>query len=237
MPNRIPDEDYSIFTDCNPENIIPAKKGAWFFRRDHNFYINNTGDVAGEWIQFPYKTVILPRPLPNKPIKYSQRFQLWEKTTDGFKAPWLPGDRTKSILPKTGWKYISSEDAFIAVSDPRPFNWIFPVPINSYDPIGVSGNKSFDNDFYYYKTGSIWYRNPLAIFNYSGSYSGDNPVWYNNLPFVVVPRALPVPSSSYVCDSIKPGDQTYDGDFFYVKGSLWKRAPLLTYTPSKLTLF
>ena len=237
MPNRVPDINSSIYTDCNPENIVPAKKGAWFFRRDSNFYVNDSGDVNGTWVQLPYKTVILPRPNPNKLILYSQRFQLWQKSTDGFKAPWTLGDRTVSILPKTGWKLISNEDAFLPVIDPRAFNWIFPAPLSSDDPVGNDGSKSYDNDYFYHKTGGKWYRNPLVLFTYQGTAVGDTSTWYNNLPFVVAPRALPVPSSSYAVDTIKSGDQTYDGDFFYIKANLWKRAPLITYTPSKMTLF
>lgn len=236
MPTILPDINSSMFTDCDPENIISARKGAWFFRRDNNFYINTSGDVSGEWTRLPYKTVIIPRPNPNKLVLYKQRFQLWEKTTDGFNAPWTMGDRVTSILPKTGWKTISYEDAFLPVADPRGFNWIFPVPVSSYDTIGAEGSRSYDDDFFYYKTGGKWYRNPIVIFTYPGT-AGDNPIWYNNLPFVVTPKAIPVPSSSYTVDSIKQGDQTFDADFFYIKANLWKRAPLITYSPPKMTLF
>lgn len=237
MPNRIPDINSDIYTECNPEGIISAKKGAWFFRRDKNFYINHQGDEYGEWVKLPYTTVTLSRPNPNKIIIYSHRFQLWEKMEDGIKIPWIMGDREVSYNPKMGWKSISYEDAFMSIPDPRPFNWIFPPPASSYDPRGSDKNRSYDENFFYAKTASVWYRTPITLYTFAGNPSGENANLQNNLPFVVVPRATPVPSSSYQSDSVKPGDQTYDADFFYIKPSVWKRSALSVYSPSQMTIF
>ena len=107
MPNRVPDVNDSIYTDTNPENIIPAPKGAWFFRKAKKFYVNYSGDVAGQWIELPYLTVILPRPNPNKVIIYEHNTMLWEKTTNGFL------DEFRELLPKTGWKFYSYDDVFL----------------------------------------------------------------------------------------------------------------------------
>lgn len=230
MPNRVPDINSSIYTDTNPENIIPARKGAWFFRKAKNFYINYSGDIQGEWIQLPYTTVIIPRPNPNKVIIYEHNTMLWEKTTDGFL------DEFKELLPKTGWKFYSYQDVFLPAFQ-RNLNWCFPPPSSSYDSVGQHGCRSYDENFFYYRSGSLWTRTPISLFSSAGTDSGEHPGLYNNLPFVVAPRSLPVPTGSNRHDHVQLGDQTYDDDYFYIKPSKWKRSSLNVYEESKMTMF
>jgi hypothetical protein len=230
MPNRVPDINSSIWIKTNPENIIPAKKGAWFFRKGKSFYINHTGDVSGVWIQLPYKTVIIPRPPENQLIQFEYQCELFEKLGDGF------FDQYKELLPKTNWKFKSYEDVFIPAF-PRDFRWCFPVPTGSYDSVGEELCRSYDENFFYFKTGSVWYRTPISLYSFQGDDSGEQPSLYTNLPYVVSPRSLPVPTSSYRADRVSAGDQTYDDDFFYIKPSKWKRSQLDVYDDSKMTMF
>jgi len=233
MPDRVqPGIISTIYTDTNPENIIPAKKGALFFRREKNFYVNHSGNLNGQWLQLPYLTVILPRPDPRKLIIYEHKYMVFEKTTDGYL------DEFKEIMPKTGWKFYSYEDVF-AAAPPRDFGWYPNIssPSSSYDPIGVDGARHYDENFYYYKTGSLWYRTPIARFSSPGVDIGEQPNRYSNSPFVVIPRFLPVPQTTNTTDDARVGDQTYDRDFFYIKPSKWKRSPLETYDASTMTMF
>ena len=47
MANRRIDDfnEKFIYTDTNPEGIISAKKGAFFYRRDNDFYFNIDGNI------------------------------------------------------------------------------------------------------------------------------------------------------------------------------------------------
>jgi hypothetical protein len=219
-----------IYTETNPENIIPARKGSWFFRKRDKFYVNYDGNVDGKWITIPYKTVILPRPNPNKLIIYERPTVLWEKTTDGFL------NEFEVLLPKTGWKFLSYKDVFIAKFI-KNFGWIFPIPSSSYDPIGVDENKSYDENYFYLKTGGVWYRTPIALFEGPAFDIGELAGLYNSPPFSVIPRYLPVPNSSTDQLSAQTGEQTYDRDFFYIKPSNWKRTNLNVYSPFAMTIF
>jgi hypothetical protein len=230
MPNRVPDINSSIYTDCNPENIIPAKKGAFFFRRDKNFYVNHEGDLGGTWHQLPYKTVILPRPNPSKLILYREFAEVWEKTIDGYY------DQYKELLPKTGWEFYSNEDVFVPEFK-RPFRWFFPVPSSSYDSVGSDQNKSYDENFYYLKSGSLWYRTPITLYNFPGVDTGENNDRYTKPPYVVAPRSLPVPPDSDHHNHVQSGDQTYDRDYFYIKPSKWKRSAMSVFDGSNMTMF
>lgn len=231
MPRRNSDFDEKfLYTETNPENIIAGKKGSYFFRGGLNFYVNLTGDIEDRWEQLQYRTVILPAPDSDRAIQYEHPNELWIKTTDGFL------DDERQVKPKTGWKFYSYRDVFLG-AQPRDLNWCFPVPSSSYDPTGNANCRSYDENFFYAKTGSLWFRTPIAIFTLSGPDIGEQPSLYNNLPFVVAPRKLPVPANSNNPNSVQVGDQTYDRDFFYIRVSKWKRSPLIVYNPFALTLF
>ena len=230
MPNRVPDINNSLYTDTNPENIVSAKRGAWFFRKNKFFYVNHSGDIKGKWIQLPYPTVILPRPNPRKIIMYEYPTMLWQKTTDGYL------NEFREVLPKTGWKFYSYDDAFLPLF-PRAFNWLPAEPSSSYDTVGADRSRHYDENFYYFKTSSIWYRTPISVFTTPGVDTGEQPLLYSGPPYVVSPRYLPVPSSSYSHDSAISGDQTYDRDYFYIKPSRWKRSSLGIYESVTMTMF
>lgn len=235
MPLRVTDFDEKfLFTKTDPENIISAKEGAWFFRTETNFYLNADGDGDGDsidsWRQLPYKTVILPAPNPNHVIQFEFPTELWIKTTDGY------FDEFRQRLPKTGWKFYSYDDVFFG-AQPRNLNWKFPVPTNSNDPVGNNNSRSYDENFFYAKTGGVWYRTPIAIFSFPTSDIGEQNSLYTSLPFVVAPRHLPIPPSSSIVNTVVVGDQTYDKEFFYIRVSKWKRTPLIYFNPSKMAIF
>ena len=236
MPNRVSPPEYStIYTGTNPENIIPAPKGAWFFRRNNFFFVNMTGAVDGTWIPLPYKTVVLPRPNPNKLIIYREPYELWEKKSNGFL------DDFRELLPKTDWEFVSNEDVFFDKEE-SGFDWIFypgfgVPPTSSIDPGGGQWSRGFTDDFYYLKSGSLWYRTPLALFYFQGVDIGEQPNLYSNPPFVSPPRYLPLPSSSFTVDSSILGVESYDRDFYYIKANPWKRSSLNIYETMNMTIF
>lgn len=117
------------------------------------------------------------------------------------------------------------------------FNWIFPKPTNSNDSLGQNGDRSYDNKFFYYKDGAVWKRSPLAAFKPQRLRNSiETDFWYVNLPFVTSPRASLVPRR--IADFGKLNEQTYDTYYFYTKtGAGWRRYPLNTFSPSKMTIF
>ena len=221
-------EDFNkkfIYTDTNPEGIIAAKKGAFFYRRELEFFVNLHGNLEeGPWEKLPYRTVIIPPPPASKIIRYKRPHELWIKTTDGFL------DDTGRLMPKTGWKIYSYQDAF-AMLVFRKITWHFPVPTSSYDTAGVDGNRSYDNDFFYAKISGVWYRTAISLWNFVDTpIPPDDPTLTTSLPFVDMPRAgLGTDPFDTSCSQV--GDQTYDNGFFYIKinGSTWKRSRLSLY--------
>lgn len=232
MPQRLDEFNKKfVYTNTNPENIIVAKKNALFYRKGNEFYVNHDGVINGKWQKLPYKTVIIPPPPLTKLIKYKQPQELWIKTSDGF------FNEYKELLPKTGWKFLNNQNIFVSATI-KNLNWIFPVPTSSNDPIGNNDSRSYDENYFYAKISGIWVRTPITIFDYAGNSSPDNPNLNNFLPFVAVPRFLPVPSTSATIDGAVPGEQTYDADFFYIKPSIWKRSVLnIYYNTNKMTRF
>lgn len=230
MPARLDEFNKKfIYTDTNPENIIAAKKNSFFFRRGNEFYVNISGNINANWQKLPYRTVIIPPPPLTKLIKFKTDAELWIKTTDGYI------NEFKELLPKTGWKLSSYNDVFAKLFT-RNLNWFFPVPASSNDPVGVDGNRSYDENYFYAKISGKWYRSPIVTYNFPGAASVDRPDLSTNLPFVDKPRLLPVPPNSNF-PGIN-GDQTYDYDFFYVKVTNFKRVPLqIFYNPNKMTRF
>lgn len=227
MP-RTPDfNDKFLYTKTDPNNIISAKKGALFFRRFHRFYFNPNGNANSKWELLQYRTVILPVPDDDKPIEYEYPFEVWAKQSDG------KTDELGYLLPKTDWKFFSHSDLFVSQLA-RTFNWIFPVPTSSVDPIGVDNSRSYDENFFYAKISGSWVRTPIHTYVNSSVDSGEVPHWYNNLPFVDAPRHTPPPNHN---SSGINGEQSYDRDFFYVKPSNWKRTPLNYFDLSKMTVF
>lgn len=228
MP-RIPDiNDKFYYTKTDPNNIISAKKGALFFRRFHKFFFNPNGNIQSHWIQLPYRTVILPVPDDDKPIFFEEPFEVWEKKSDG------KTDELGYLLPKTDWVPFSHSDLFITNPSARVFNWIFPVPINSVDPIGSNNSRSYDENFFYAKISGSWVRTPIHVYTNPSEDSGEMNYWHDNLPFIDLPRHFPAPSGS---SSGLTGEQSYDRDFFYIKPSVWKRTPLNYLDTSKMTRF
>lgn len=222
-----------VYTETNPEGIIAAKKGAFFYRRETDFYINKTGNIqSGQWEKLNYKTVIIPPPPASKIIKYKKPHEIWLKTTDGLL------NEFEQLMPKTGWKLFAYKDAF-AMQLRIKLNWLFPPPTSSTDPIGVNGNRSYDKNFFYAKIGGKWYRTPLTTYTFTSQFVADDPNLTTNLPFVDLPRAG-LSSVSYDPNCSLDGDQTYDKDFFYIKinRATWKRARLNIFKiPYKMTLF
>jgi hypothetical protein len=229
MPARVDDFNKKfVYTETNPEGIIAAKKDALFYRRNKEFFVNLDGNLeVGPWQKLPYRTVIIPPPPLTKLINYKQPHEIWIKTTDGFI------DEEGKIMPKTGWKLYAYKDAFSMLVY-RKLKWIFPPPISSYDPIGVNGNRSYDENYYYVKTAGIWYRTPITTWTTDDNFlTPDDPNLTNNLPFVDLPRA-PVVAGAEL------GEQNYDKSFFYIKvnASTWKRSRLSIYTtPDKMAVF
>jgi hypothetical protein len=222
-----------IYTDTNPENIIVAKKNAYFYRKGNDFYVNHSGNLDGKWEKLPYKTVIIPPPPLTKLIKYKQPQELWIKTTDGFY------DEFKALLPKTGWKFVSYKDIF-AKGNPKRLNWVFPVPTSSNDPIGNNNSRSYDENYFYAKVAGKWLRTPITTWN-GISPSGEGPDRSDlstNLPFVDAPRRKPLPNNPHDTNQVDVGDQTYDVEYFYIRISNWKRSRLnIYYDTNKMARF
>ena len=219
-----------LYTETNPENIISAKKGSWFFRIGGDFYLNTSGDWNDEWEKLPYRTVILPAVDADWVVKFEHPYELWFKEIDGFR------DEHRQLLPKTGWKFFGYLNVFANVeAETSPWT---AVPTSSYDPTGFERSRAYDENFYYYKTQEIWYRTPITLFTYKSSDSGNRQEMYNELPFVQAPRYLPVPSNSTDQSGAPYGKETYDDEFYYVKPSTkWKRCTILVFDPSKLAIF
>ena len=219
-----------LYTKTSPENILAAPKGAWFFRDGNDFYLNLSGNIDGDWIQLPYRAVIIPFPRLGKEILFEQPMELWFKTSDGFV------DQYNVLHPKVGWTfYAYNVDVFLSKAS-RIFSWIFPPPTSTSDPTGSNGNRSFDENFFYAKESGSWYRTPIATFSEpTATDPGEINYWYQNLPFVDAPRKAPRPIS--VGDSGLYGEQSYDYDYFYIHPSVWKRAQLIKFSSNKMTVF
>jgi hypothetical protein len=111
-----------------------------------------------------------------------------------------------------------------------------PPPIATDDPRGSNGSKSYDNNYFYANVSGSWYRTPIAIYPAAEAPGPDNPSLSTNLPFIDLPRLLPVPQYTGYPGIL--GDQSYDIDFFYVDPSQWRRCMLLMfYNPSKMAVF
>lgn len=210
-----------VYTTTNPENIIGAPKGALFFRRGLEFYLNREGNLDATWTKLPYRTVILPHPPLTKEIKYEHPYEVWLKTIDGNY------DEYGNLLPKQGWTFVSNDNLFSRQSLGKALNWILPPPTSSDDSIGNNNSRSYDENFFYAKIGGKWYRTPISIYNTPGDASADDPYWTNNLPFVDAPRFAPVPPATGAGGFV--GEQSYDSDFFYIFPTSWKRSALLRY--------
>ncbi len=169
---------------------------------------------------------------------YKIKSRLDQKTVDGQsleiveKYPFEKRSNIKTLIAVGPYK--RTEQSF---RNKKTFQWIFPAPTSSNDEIGVSGDKSYDNKFFYYKDGSVWKRSPLSVFkNKRLRNSLETNFWYRNLPFITSPRAALIPRR--VSDFGEIGEQTFDDYFFYVKvDSGWRRYPLSTFNPSKMTIF
>jgi hypothetical protein len=222
-----------VYIETNPENIISAKKGAYFYRKGTEFFVNYSGNLDGKWEKLPYKTVIIPAPPRNKLYQYKQPQELWRKTTDGFI------DEFKDLLPKTGWKFVSYANIFLG-ANPRRLNWVFPVPTNSFDAVGNNNSRSYDENYFYAKLDGIWYRTPITVWNQLSS-QGDGPDRTDlttNLPFVDAPRKKPLPINPDDISNAPLGEQTYDYEYFYIQVSKWKRTRLnIYYNTNKMTRF
>ena len=227
MP-RIPDlNDKFIYTRTDPNSIIAAPKGALFFRRNTQFYLNLSGNFASKWSLLPYKTVIILVLDEDKPIRYEHSCEVWIKSSNGLK------DELGYLLPKTDWKLFSYDDIFVA-SGQKNLHWIMPPPASSTDPRGSDNSRSYDENFFYAKISGSWARTPIHLYDTASLDVGEVPYWYSNLPFVDAPRRAPAPNRH---DSNIPGDQSYDRDFFYINPSMWKRTPLDYFDASKMTNF
>jgi hypothetical protein len=236
MPSRIDDFNKKfVYTETNPEGIISAKKGAFFYRRGTEFYLNRDGNLeVGFWEKLPYKTVIIPPPPASKLIKYKRPHEIWLKTTNGFY------NDQEVLMPKTGWERYSYEDAF-ALQLFRKLNWIFPPPISSYDPMGGVGSRSYDLNYFYAKIDGVWYRTPITTW-YDTDNLGvpDDPNLTTYLPYVDMPRSPVGVDWTVDIHCAIPGDQSYDNSFFYIKvdQNSWRRARLNIYANTyKMALF
>jgi len=234
MPQRLDEFNKKfLYTGTNPEGIILAKKDALFFRRGKEFYVNYSGNLDGKWVKLANKTVIIPAPVPTKPIIYKQPYELWVKTTNGFV------DQFGDLKPKTGWKFLSYKDVFIG-ANPTTLTWIFPVPTSTNDTIGNNNSRSYDENYFYAKLSGKWYRTPITTFTANNAAAGaENPSLTTNLPFVDTPRYIPIPSNSNaeLAGSLL-GVQTYDEEYFYIRVSRWKRTRLnIYYDTNKMTRF
>ena len=227
MP-RIPDIHESVYTKTDPNNVISAKKGALLFRRFDKFFFNPSGNISSAWERLQYKTISYPQHPQGKPINFEYPFEVWEKRSDGH------SDQLGYLLPKTDWILYSHQDLFISTPEKRTFHWLFPVPTSSLDPIGTDGSRSYDENFFYAKISGHWVRTPIHIYLEPSVDSGEDVYWHDNLPFIDLPRHLPIPSGS---SSGLTGEQSYDRDFFYIKPSVWKRTPLNYLNSPKMTRF
>jgi hypothetical protein len=224
-----------IYTPTDPENIIAGKKNAIFFRRGEEFYFNATGNLNDWWQKLPYRTVCIPPWPMDKLILYKRPYESWIKNSDGL-IDYTPGVNYNKVMPKTDWTFYSAKDLFVGGA--KRFNWVFPVPTSTNDPIGNNNSRSYDENFFYAKISGKWYRTPIAIYTFPGPPTADNPGRSTSLPFVDPPRVMPVPSNSNASPSSPVGDQSYDAEFFYIKISKWKRSRLGIYDVSnKMTVF
>lgn len=230
MPARVDDFNKKfVYTETNPEGIISAKKGALFYRREKEFFFNIDGNFdVGPWMKLPYKTVIIPPPPVSKLIKYKRPHEIWIKNSDGFI------DEYGKLMPKTDWKVYSYRDAF-AMLVYRKLNWLFPPPASSYDPSGNNGDRSYDENYFYVKTGGIWYRTPITVWTQDDDFGApDNPALTSGLPFVDLPRSAVANPATGI------GEQNYDKSYFYIKVNplVSKRSRLNIYTsPDKMAIF
>lgn len=220
MAARTNDINRDVYTDTNPEGIVSANKGAFFYRRNNEFYLNNEGNLeTGNWVKLNLRTVIIPPPPLTKLIKYRKPHEIWVKTTDGFY------NDLGQLMPKTGWKIFAYKDAF-AVQIQNTVRWTLPPPVASNDPKGSNGEKSYDNDYLYIKFSGLWYRTPIAVYTFIGPRSPDNPTLSSNPPYADTRAGFPgITSYDLACSIV--GDQTYDNDFFYIRvNKVWKRTNL-----------
>lgn len=226
MAARTNDINRDVYTDTNPEGIVSANKGAFFYRRNNEFYINREGNLdIGNWEKLNLRTVIIPPPPLTKLIKYRKPHEIWTKTTDGF-IDYTPGSSYGSVMPKTGWKIFAYKDAF-AIQIQHTVRWILPPPAASNDPKGSNGEKSYDNDYLYVKFSGLWYRTPISIYTFIGSRRDtNNPTLVSNPPYADDRGGYPgITSYDLACSMV--GDQTYDNDFFYIRvNKVWKRTNL-----------
>lgn len=227
MPIRSSDFDEKVlYTKTNPENIISAPKGSWFFRQGGDFFVN----TGKSWVKLPFKTVILPAPDEDRIIKYEQPFELWFKFSDGFY------DEFRKLMPKTGWKFFSHKNIFAHGGGGANISDWLPVPTSSDDPNGHHKSKSYDENYFYSKINTRWYRTPITVFTFPTTDSGEQSDLYNQLPYAHAPRFLPVPPNSNT-NTANAGEETYDDEFYYIKTSKWKRCSIIMFRPSKMTVF
>lgn len=233
MAARVDSTNPALYMDTNPEGVVSAKKGAFFYRRDTEFYLNVEGNLeTGNWEKLQYRTVIIPPPAASRPLVYKRPHEIWIKTTDGFY------NDLNQLMPKTGWKIFSYKDAF-AIQIQHTLHWIFPRPGYSLDSMGVNGDKSYDNDFLYIKFSGKWYRTPLSVYTFIGDKSPENPTLYSNPPYSDQRAGFPG-ANSYILACSMVGDQSYDNDFFYVRVNVkvWKRTNLNIFEIGyKMTVF
>ena len=86
------------------------------------------------------------------------------------------------------------------------------------------------------KLSGVWYRTPITVYSLAENAGPDNPSLSSNLPFVDLPRLLPIPDNTGFPGIL--GDQSYDIDFFYLDPSQWRRCMLLIfYNPNKMAMF
>jgi hypothetical protein len=234
MPQRLDEFNKKfVYTETNPENIINARKNALFFRKGEKFYVNHSGNLDGKWELLPLRTVITPPPPLTKLIKYKKPQELWLKTTNGYY------NQFKELMPKTGWKFVSYQDVFVK-GNPRTLHWVFPVPVDSNDPIGNNKSRSYDENYFYAKIDNKWYRTPITTWlnQAQGGAGPDRDDITYNLPYIDPPRHKPLPTNAHDTSGIELGDQTYDTEYFYIKVSQWKRSRLnIYYDTNKMTRF
>jgi len=169
---------------------------------------------------------------------YQIKSRLDQRTIDGQnleiveKYPYEKRSNIKTLINVIPYKRTE-----LSFRDLKTFQWIFPAPTSSSDASGADGDRSYDNKFFYYKSDGVWRRSPLSLFKSTRlRNSPETNFWYTNLPFVTRPRAALVPRR--VDDFGKPGEETFDTYFFYVKTDKgWRRYSLSTFNPSKMTIF
>lgn len=220
-----------VYVNTSPEKIVSAKKGALFFRKGTAFYFNASGAIDGKWEPLKYRTVVLPAPSEDALITYENQSELWLKNSDGFL------DEYRRLLPKTDWKFlVYNTDVFSQIASFQ-LHWTFPPPTGSSDAIGMDGDRSYDENYFYAKYSGSWYRTPIAIFDADAGSLGDS-WWESHLPFVDFPPINPPPSTSSATSGFV-GQQSYDDSWFYIKpkSKKWKRCSLKIFDPSKMTTF